>query len=234
MSETTPTPHELWVQAGEDGDRYRQLLREHGHVLWPGGTGHAEGSRNLPCGWPGNPEPAKPEPGEALPPTAARPACEHYWAYHCYGGMSVRLCQTCHEPDWDSVRAGLEAAAAAERERIAQLADTESARGAKTGLDRIALRAFAQRLRKMPMTGDPALTAATGALRPEVANLRHALREAAAEMDRRYEMGAAAERKRIRDGAAALRFTLYRPVTGLACDVVVPAEALEKLLGEGP
>jgi hypothetical protein len=39
-------------------------------------------------------------------------------------------------------------AVAAERERIAVLADAEAARGAKTGLDRISLRAFAQRLRK--------------------------------------------------------------------------------------
>lgn len=34
----------------------------------------------------------------------AKPACEHYWAYHCHGGLSVRLCQLCHEPDWDAVR----------------------------------------------------------------------------------------------------------------------------------
>ena len=34
----------------------------------------------------------------------AKPACEHYWADHCYGGLSVRLCQFCHEPDWDDLR----------------------------------------------------------------------------------------------------------------------------------
>jgi hypothetical protein len=39
-----------------------------------------------------------------------------------------------------------EAAAAAERERIARLATEEADRGAKSGLDRIALRAFAQNL----------------------------------------------------------------------------------------
>jgi hypothetical protein len=56
----------------------------------------------------------------------ARAVCEHNWAYHCYGGLSVRLCQSCHEPDWDSVRGEREEAerkgALAERERIRQLA----------------------------------------------------------------------------------------------------------------
>jgi hypothetical protein len=51
-------------------------------------------------------------------------------------------------------RRSLEAAAphiaAAERERIARLAETEAARGARTGLDRIVLRAFAGRLRDTP------------------------------------------------------------------------------------
>lgn len=42
--------------------------------------------------------------------------------------------------------AGWPRAAAAERERIRQLALAEADRGRKTGLDRIALRAFAQRL----------------------------------------------------------------------------------------
>ena len=57
---------------------------------------------------------------------AAKPECEHYWAFHCYGGLSVRLCQTCHEPDWDDVRGQLGEAerkgVKAERERIAELA----------------------------------------------------------------------------------------------------------------
>jgi len=35
---------------------------------------------------------------------AAKPECEHYWASLCFGGLSVRLCQLCHEPDWDDVR----------------------------------------------------------------------------------------------------------------------------------
>ena len=51
-----------------------------------------------------------------------KPACEHYWADHCYDGLSVRLCQLCHEPDWDDLRRQL-AEAAAEREACAQLAD---------------------------------------------------------------------------------------------------------------
>lgn len=42
---------------------------------------------------------------------------------------------------------GFESGAKAEREGIARLAEDEAERGAKSGLDRIALRAFAQRLR---------------------------------------------------------------------------------------
>ena len=33
----------------------------------------------------------------------ARAVCEHFYASHCYRGMSVRLCMTCHEPDWDDL-----------------------------------------------------------------------------------------------------------------------------------
>ena len=54
----------------------------------------------------------------------AQAVCEHYWAYHLYDGLSVRLCQLCHEPDWESVRGEREEAerkgALAERERIAR------------------------------------------------------------------------------------------------------------------
>lgn len=42
---------------------------------------------------------------------AAAPVCEHYWAYHCRDGLSVRLCQLCHEPDWADFRRQLEDAA---------------------------------------------------------------------------------------------------------------------------
>lgn len=28
-----PTPMQLWAESGEDGDRYVQLLREHGHIV---------------------------------------------------------------------------------------------------------------------------------------------------------------------------------------------------------
>jgi hypothetical protein len=53
MTETArPSPFELWQQAGGYGDRYRELMREHGHLLSPGDEG-CEASRNLPCGWPG-------------------------------------------------------------------------------------------------------------------------------------------------------------------------------------
>lgn len=46
---TTPTPSELWQQSGENGDEYRRLMREHGHMvpLKPGET-----AQPLPCGWP--------------------------------------------------------------------------------------------------------------------------------------------------------------------------------------
>ncbi len=54
MTETAkPGPFELWQQAGGDGARYRELMREHGHLLSPGDEGYDETSRNLPCGWPG-------------------------------------------------------------------------------------------------------------------------------------------------------------------------------------
>jgi hypothetical protein len=44
-----PTPYDLWIESGEDGVRYRELLREHGLLVErkPGESG------NLPCGWPG-------------------------------------------------------------------------------------------------------------------------------------------------------------------------------------
>ena len=48
-----PSPFALWQQANGDGDRYRELMREHGHLLSPGDEGYEEASRNLPCGWPG-------------------------------------------------------------------------------------------------------------------------------------------------------------------------------------
>lgn len=40
-----PTPAELWQQADGDAARYRELMREHGHLI-PGTP------RPLPCGWP--------------------------------------------------------------------------------------------------------------------------------------------------------------------------------------
>ena len=33
----------------------------------------------------------------------ARAVCEHFYASHCYRGLSIRLCMTCHEPDWDDL-----------------------------------------------------------------------------------------------------------------------------------
>jgi hypothetical protein len=49
-----PSPMKLWQEAGGDGERYRELMRQHGHLLSPGDEGYDETSRNLPCGWPGN------------------------------------------------------------------------------------------------------------------------------------------------------------------------------------
>lgn len=41
----------------------------------------------------------------------ARAVCEHFYASHCYRGMSIRLCMMCHEPDWDDLAGQLASAA---------------------------------------------------------------------------------------------------------------------------
>lgn len=46
--EDRPSPFELWQQAGGDGEEYRRLLREHGHLI-PREPG--DDSPLLPCGW---------------------------------------------------------------------------------------------------------------------------------------------------------------------------------------
>lgn len=33
----------------------------------------------------------------------AAEVCEHYWAWYCHRGMSIRLCKLCHQPDWDDL-----------------------------------------------------------------------------------------------------------------------------------
>lgn len=48
-----PSPHELWAEAGEDPERYRDLMRQHGLILAPGDEGYEDAPRSLPCGWPG-------------------------------------------------------------------------------------------------------------------------------------------------------------------------------------
>jgi hypothetical protein len=48
-----PSPFTLWQQAEGDGERYRELMREHGHLLAPGDEGYDEATDSLPCGWPG-------------------------------------------------------------------------------------------------------------------------------------------------------------------------------------
>lgn len=53
-----PSAYALWKQAGGgtgnySGTRYRDLMIKHGLLLAPGDDGYDEGSRTLPCGWPG-------------------------------------------------------------------------------------------------------------------------------------------------------------------------------------
>jgi hypothetical protein len=70
----------------------------------------------------------------------------------CRAAETGAACDGGTRTDFDLAERGVFAALpvirAAERERIAALAEAEAARGAKTGLDRIALRAFAARLRE--------------------------------------------------------------------------------------
>jgi len=58
------------------------------------------------CGWCRDPYCTGDHPADATM-TEHRPeagaVCEHFYASHCYRGMSVRLCMTCHEPDWDDL-----------------------------------------------------------------------------------------------------------------------------------
>lgn len=49
----TPSPAELWQQAGGDPQKYRDLLAEHGHLLRPGDDGYDEAVAKLPCQGPG-------------------------------------------------------------------------------------------------------------------------------------------------------------------------------------
>lgn len=58
VSTDTPSPGQLWNQAGGDGDLYRDLMRQHGLILSPGDEGYEQASRTLPCGYPGPPKPA--------------------------------------------------------------------------------------------------------------------------------------------------------------------------------
>lgn len=51
-------------------------------------------------------------------PPAEPPACEHYWAYLCYGGLSVRQCQLCHGIDWEAQKRDAEEIREQERQRI--------------------------------------------------------------------------------------------------------------------
>lgn len=48
-----PTPHELWMQAAGDPERYRELMRQHGYILEPDSPGYEQAIVVvLPCGWP--------------------------------------------------------------------------------------------------------------------------------------------------------------------------------------
>jgi hypothetical protein len=63
---TAPGPAQLWREAGGgtdhyDPERYKALMHQHGHLLRPGDDGYEQGSRDLPCGWPGGQRTAGPE-----------------------------------------------------------------------------------------------------------------------------------------------------------------------------
>jgi len=58
VSTDTPSPGQLWHQANGDAARYRELMRQHGHLIRRGEPGFDEASRTLPCGWPGPQKPA--------------------------------------------------------------------------------------------------------------------------------------------------------------------------------
>lgn len=47
-----PAPHQLWDEAKGEPGRYRELMREHGHLLSPGDEGYEDAPRGMPCGWP--------------------------------------------------------------------------------------------------------------------------------------------------------------------------------------
>jgi len=51
MSTDKPSPGQLWHEAGGDGDRYRDLMHQHGMLLKPGDEGYDQASRTLSCGW---------------------------------------------------------------------------------------------------------------------------------------------------------------------------------------
>lgn len=51
LADIKPSPAELWHQADGDSERYRELMRQHGHLLSPGDEGYEQVARKLPCGW---------------------------------------------------------------------------------------------------------------------------------------------------------------------------------------
>jgi 8-oxo-dGTP pyrophosphatase MutT (NUDIX family) len=71
-----PSPFTLWQEAGGDGERYRALMREHGHILRPGDEGYEDGARELPCGW--NPGHADPDPCADTDEAAIRELLERH------------------------------------------------------------------------------------------------------------------------------------------------------------
>ena len=59
MSGGRPGPGALWYQAGGDAERFRELMRENGHIAdcecpcHADGSGHCDRCRpRLRCGWP--------------------------------------------------------------------------------------------------------------------------------------------------------------------------------------
>lgn len=75
MSTERPSPLDLWHQAVGNGDRYRELLREHGHILVPGDEGYEQASATLPCGW--NPRRAREDQDRCEVTDLLRLSCSH-------------------------------------------------------------------------------------------------------------------------------------------------------------
>jgi hypothetical protein len=84
-----PSLFSLWQQAGGgtdayDPQRYRELAREHGHIMQPGDEGYEQGVRVLSCGWPHSHDPDSQH-------RQICPSCQT--DDHCTGGISFCECE---------------------------------------------------------------------------------------------------------------------------------------------